>query len=251
MQTLQVLPCNTAHRQLLRTACATSHVALQSSCTQHFACPIFQHRPALLLERAIGEKLGLDTELWTQAPFVAGVVPDLPVFSSWKQLGAKLLGRCSCGNCTNFGYLIQAIVFNQYTKRIGFALFIKCPSPFYQGAHCRQAAAPQVVNNEEGMESSDLCDHSHRYLVQTVAAQVEQYVLGSVMQLASLESASCADCCSSGRAICIRFCNAACKFGITSKSLALRHYIGYSLVIQQSTSDSSALHQQCGSHSLA
>lgn len=187
MQPLQVLPCNTAHRQLLRTACATSNVALQSSCTQHFACPIFQHRPALLLERAIGEKLGLDTELWTQAPFAAGVVPDLPVFSSWKQLGAKLLGRCSCGNCpSNFAYLIQAIVFSQSEKRMGFALFTKCPSPFDEGAHCRQVATPQVVNNEEGMESSDLSDHSHRYFVQTVAAQVRQHVLGSVMQLACL-----------------------------------------------------------------
>ena len=101
MQTLQVFPCSTAQRQLIRTACTTSNAALQSSCTQQLAGRIFQHRPALTLERAVGDKFGLDTELWTQAPFVAGVVPDLPVVSSWKQLGAKLTGRCaSCGVCT-------------------------------------------------------------------------------------------------------------------------------------------------------
>lgn len=144
MQTLQVLPCNTAHTQLLRTACATSNAALQSSCIQQFACPIFQHRPALLLERAVGERLGLDTELWTQAPFVAGVVPDLPVFSSWKQLGAKLLGRCSCGICPIFAYLIQAIVFNQFGKRIPFH---KCPSPLLR--RCSLQASSGTPGGEQ------------------------------------------------------------------------------------------------------
>ena len=107
MQTIQVFPCSTAHRQLIRTACSTSNAALQSSCTQQFASRVFQHRPALTLERAVGEKAGLDNELWTQAPFVAGVVPDLPVISSWKKVGAKLMRRCIIhGVCPILAYLI-------------------------------------------------------------------------------------------------------------------------------------------------
>lgn len=114
MQPLQTSPCSTAHRQLIRTACTTSNAALQSSSTQQLACQIFQHRPALTLERAVGEKLGLDSDLWTRAPFIAGVVPDLPVISSWKQLGAKLVGRrVSGGVYPIVAYIIQAITYSQ------------------------------------------------------------------------------------------------------------------------------------------
>lgn len=62
----------------------------------------------------MGEKLGLDSDLWTRAPFIAGVVPDLPVISSWKQLGAKLVGRrVSGGVYPIVAYIIQAITYSQ------------------------------------------------------------------------------------------------------------------------------------------
>ena len=77
----------------MATFCMTSSSALQSANRQQAARQVFRHRPALLLERAVGGKSGADLELWKQAPFNAGIVPDLPVVSSWKQLGARLLGR--------------------------------------------------------------------------------------------------------------------------------------------------------------
>lgn len=50
-------------------------------------------------------------------------------------------------------------------------------------AHCRPVAAPQVLNNEIDKEISNLSVQSHRYLVQTLAAQVEQQISNSEMQL--------------------------------------------------------------------
>lgn len=188
MQTLQAFPCSTAQRQLIRTACTTSNAALQSSCTQQLAGRIFHHRPALTLERAVGEKFGLDNELWTQAPFVAGVVPDLPVVSSWKQLGAKLIGRCAnCGVCPILPTsLKQHLKVGLSTK--GFLFLepsvqrcIRCVH-----AHCRQVAAPQVLHHAEDKENRYLSVQSQRCLVQTVAAQVQQHVSGSGMKLAPL-----------------------------------------------------------------
>ena len=113
MQALQVFPNNTAHRDWMSTACTASKVA--SASPQRLADRIFQHRPALTLERAVGEKVGLDRELWTQAPFVAGVVPDLPVVSSWKQLGATLLRRCiSDVVCPVLVCVIQAVLCSRF-----------------------------------------------------------------------------------------------------------------------------------------
>ncbi|KAL0031837.1 hypothetical protein WJX79_010535 [Trebouxia sp. C0005] len=54
---------------------------------------LFSHRPAVTLERSVGKTLGADIELWESGHFGAGIIPDLPVVSSWKELGAKLLGR--------------------------------------------------------------------------------------------------------------------------------------------------------------
>ena len=53
---------------------------------------IFNSRPALTLERGIG-RFADDTEIWQKGPFRAGITPDLPAVSSWKELGARLLGR--------------------------------------------------------------------------------------------------------------------------------------------------------------
>lgn len=53
---------------------------------------IFNTRPALTLERGIG-RFADDTEIWQKGPFRAGITPDLPAVSSWKELGARLLGR--------------------------------------------------------------------------------------------------------------------------------------------------------------
>lgn len=77
----------------MATFSITSSSVLQSANRQQVARQVFHHRPALILERAVGGNSGADLELWKQAPFNAGIVPDLPVVSSWKQLGAKLLGR--------------------------------------------------------------------------------------------------------------------------------------------------------------
>ena len=98
MQALQVFPGNTAqgHMSGVIKTYSSSNAGLQSTCNQQLARSMLQHRPALTLERAVGEKTGLDSKLWAQAPFVAGVVPDLPVLSSWKQLGARLLPRYMC-----------------------------------------------------------------------------------------------------------------------------------------------------------
>lgn len=132
MQTGQVLPCITAHRQLIRTACTTSNAALQSSYSQNLACRVFQHRPALTLERAVGERAGLDNELWTQAPFVAGVVPDLPVISSWKHAGARLMRRCiSRSVCPILAYLIQANTLQSSESKI---IGVSCEQGCFRGA---------------------------------------------------------------------------------------------------------------------
>lgn len=110
MQALQVFPGSTAQGQMsgVIKTCTSLNAGLQSSCTQQLARSILQHRPALTLERAVGENTGLDSELWAQAPFVAGVVPDLPVLSSWKQLGTRLLTRCTChGTVSQLSALIK------------------------------------------------------------------------------------------------------------------------------------------------
>ena len=55
---------------------------------------LFQDRPVLTLERSVGKVAGADTALRQSGLFRAGITPDLPVVSSWKELVAKLMGRC-------------------------------------------------------------------------------------------------------------------------------------------------------------
>ena len=55
---------------------------------------LFQNRPVLTLERSVGKVAGADSSLWQSGLFRAGITPDLPVVSSWKEVVAKLLGRC-------------------------------------------------------------------------------------------------------------------------------------------------------------
>jgi hypothetical protein len=56
------------------------------------------HHPMLCLERAIGERFGVDRTLWETGAFDAQVYPDLPFASSWAELLEKLLGSGSSGN---------------------------------------------------------------------------------------------------------------------------------------------------------
>ena len=96
MQPLQACPSSMACRHFRSVAALymNSNAAAQSARASRAAPQIFKRRPALLLERAVGEKLGADEDLWKHHLFNAGVTPDLPVLTSWKQLGATLLGRC-------------------------------------------------------------------------------------------------------------------------------------------------------------
>lgn len=49
--------------------------------------------PALLLERSIGARAGVDADLWGALPFAGQVTPDLPVASSWAGLLQAALRR--------------------------------------------------------------------------------------------------------------------------------------------------------------
>jgi hypothetical protein len=53
--------------------------------------------PALVLERSLGARAGVDAQLWASLPFCAEVIPDLPVASSWwglYQSAIKKFSRC-------------------------------------------------------------------------------------------------------------------------------------------------------------
>ena len=54
--------------------------------------------PMLCLERAIGERYGVDKALWETGAFDAQVYPDLPFASSWAELLEKLLGARDSAN---------------------------------------------------------------------------------------------------------------------------------------------------------
>lgn len=47
---------------------------------------LFSGGPALCLERAVGEKHGVDRNLWDSCHFRAQVYPDLPLASTWRDL---------------------------------------------------------------------------------------------------------------------------------------------------------------------
>jgi len=49
--------------------------------------------PALVLERSLGARAGVDSELWKTLPFAAEVIPDLPVASSWPGLLQAVTAR--------------------------------------------------------------------------------------------------------------------------------------------------------------
>lgn len=52
-----------------------------------------QQHPPLLLERATGARVGDDEQLWNTGSFIAGVYPDLPVATSWKEIADSFLGQ--------------------------------------------------------------------------------------------------------------------------------------------------------------
>lgn len=58
--------------------------------------------PALVLERSLGARTGLDVDLWQSLPFQAEVIPDLPIASSWLGLytAAVNMNRCVNRRCT-------------------------------------------------------------------------------------------------------------------------------------------------------
>lgn len=95
MRLKQLCPADMAHTRVSRLPVSSAKftasaqpVKLQGSIHE-----LFSHRPAVTLERSVGKTLGADIELWESGHFGAGIIPDLPVVSSWKELGAKLLGR--------------------------------------------------------------------------------------------------------------------------------------------------------------
>lgn len=74
--------------------CASLRFSAQPANIRSSIQELFSCRPAVTLERSVGRLAGADAELWQNGSFGAEVIPDLPVVSSWKELGAKLLGRC-------------------------------------------------------------------------------------------------------------------------------------------------------------
>lgn len=60
--------------------------------------------PALVLERSLGARAGVDSELWKTLPFAAEVIPDLPVASSWPGLLQAVTARCISGNVSLWTY---------------------------------------------------------------------------------------------------------------------------------------------------
>jgi len=48
---------------------------------------------AMLLERSIGARAGVDADLWDAVPFAGQITPDLPVASSWPGLLQTALHR--------------------------------------------------------------------------------------------------------------------------------------------------------------
>jgi hypothetical protein len=49
-------------------------------------CSLFARAPMLSLERAVGDKYGIDQQLWDSCHFQAQVYPDLPLASTWRDL---------------------------------------------------------------------------------------------------------------------------------------------------------------------
>lgn len=47
---------------------------------------LFVRQPALCLERAVGEKHGIDQNLWDSCHFQAEIYPDLPLATTWRDL---------------------------------------------------------------------------------------------------------------------------------------------------------------------
>ena len=96
MRLRQLGPAGMAHTRVckLPVSSASFTASAQPVKLQGSIHELFSHRPAMTLERSVGKISGADTELWQSGHFGAGIIPDLPVVSSWKELGAKLLGRC-------------------------------------------------------------------------------------------------------------------------------------------------------------
>ena len=96
MRLQQLCPADMTHTSMskLPISSASFTASAQPVKLQGSIQELFSRRPAMTLERSVGKISGADTELWQSGHFGAGIIPDLPVVSSWKELGAKLLGRC-------------------------------------------------------------------------------------------------------------------------------------------------------------
>jgi len=79
------------HRCITTTANASTPTTERLQ--QLFNSTAPQQQPPLLLERAIGAQYGADEQLWNTGSFIAGVYPDLPVATSWKELADSFLGQ--------------------------------------------------------------------------------------------------------------------------------------------------------------
>lgn len=95
MRLRQLCPAGMAHARVSRLPMSSASfvASAQPVKFQGSIHELFSHRPAMTLERSVGKTSGADIELWQSGHFGAGIIPDLPVISSWKELGAKLLGR--------------------------------------------------------------------------------------------------------------------------------------------------------------
>eukprot|EP00887_Chlorella_sp_A99_P006191 scaffold3.g6191.t1 len=66
---------------------------------------LFGGAPALILERAMGERSGSDQCLWERGAFGAEVYPDLPVATSWRELLPRMWrGGTAAANSNSSGH---------------------------------------------------------------------------------------------------------------------------------------------------
>ena len=77
-------------RRRYSAAPEAAHSGGGSAAGEPAACSLQQlfrgGRPVLCLERAVGDRAGVDEELWGSGQFSAQVYPDLPVATSWRDL---------------------------------------------------------------------------------------------------------------------------------------------------------------------
>ena len=153
---------------------------------------LFERRPALTLERSVGRVAGADTDIWQSGSFGAGIIPDLPVVSSWKELAARVLGRCihdyavkhqqnqwrhdcvlSCYHNAQSDNWCQLSCCNHCM------LLLNGSYSMAAALNCRQVAAPQVLQAHQERRVSEDSGRHQQLHVQTLAAQASHLSFAS------------------------------------------------------------------------